>query len=413
MKERGLAPRDAPADAGGAHVSRRRRPLVEGYAQRQFVGIDLHRRRSVIVRMTAAGRQLGWTRIDNDPVALALELVKAGPDPEVVLEATYGWYWAADVLAAQGAHVHLAHPLGVKGFTYRRVKNDVRDAADLAVLLRMNRLPEAWIAPPAVRELRELVRHRAKLVALRAGLKAQVHAVLAKQGVRVRVSDLFGVAGRALLEDLALDRVYRGRVNSLLRLIDAYGFEIAAVSTRLTAQLAREPGYQALLALPGVGPVLAGVFFAEPSSDRRRAPVPDRRAPGLLGRVDPTTSRVRRHRAPRLDHQAGLHPGALGRGRGGAEDPRRRRLAGNSPAPAGGPSRREHRHRRHCPQAAHPGLLRPARRPRARPVLPPTPAIDNSCGCGGVGVSGNGRDRMRGRTAGLTPTLRWRGRASD
>jgi hypothetical protein len=79
----------------------------------------------------------------------------------------------------------------------------------------------------------------------------------------VRVSDLFGVAGRALLEDLALDPVYRGRVNSLLRLIDAYGFEIAAVSTRLTAQLAREPGYQALLALPGVGPVLAGVFFAE------------------------------------------------------------------------------------------------------------------------------------------------------
>jgi transposase len=98
--------------------------------------------------------------------------------------------------------------LGVKGFTYRRVKNDVRDAADLADLLRMNRLPEAWIAP-AVRELRELVRHRAKLVALRTGLKAQVHAVLAKQGVRVRVSDLFGVAGRALLEDLPLDPVYR------------------------------------------------------------------------------------------------------------------------------------------------------------------------------------------------------------
>jgi len=236
---------------------------VEGYAERQFVGIDLHRRRSVIVRMTSAGERLETVRIDNDPVALALEIAKAGPDPEVVLEATYGWYWAADVLAAQGARVHLAHPLGVKGFTYRRVKNDVRDAADLADLLRMGRLPEAWIAPPAVRELRELVRHRAKLVALRTGLKAQVHAVLAKQGVAVRVSDLFGVAGRALLETVSLDPVYRGRVNSLLRLIDAYGFEIAAVSTRLTADLAREPGYQALLTLPGVGPVLAGVFFAE------------------------------------------------------------------------------------------------------------------------------------------------------
>ncbi|PIB06306.1 hypothetical protein B1C81_24765 [Streptomyces sp. HG99] len=74
----------------------------------------------------------------------------------MVLEATYGWYWVADVLQAAGARVHLAHPLGVKGFAYRRVKNDIRDAADLADLLRMGRLPEAWIAPPQVRELREL-----------------------------------------------------------------------------------------------------------------------------------------------------------------------------------------------------------------------------------------------------------------
>jgi hypothetical protein len=47
--------------------------------------------------------------------------------------------------------------LGVKGFAYRRVKNDERDAADLADLLRMGRLPQAWIAPPAVRGLREAV----------------------------------------------------------------------------------------------------------------------------------------------------------------------------------------------------------------------------------------------------------------
>ena len=69
--------------------------------------------------------------------------------------------------------MHLAHPLGVKAFAYRRVKNDVRDAADLADLLRMGRLPEAWIAPPATRELRELVRHRAKLVGLRSQLQGR------------------------------------------------------------------------------------------------------------------------------------------------------------------------------------------------------------------------------------------------
>ena len=84
-------------------------------------------------------------------------------------------YWAVDALQAAGGRVHLAHPLGVQGVAYRWVKNDVRDAADLADLLRMGRLPEAYIASPAERELRELVRHRAKLVALRSGLKAQVH----------------------------------------------------------------------------------------------------------------------------------------------------------------------------------------------------------------------------------------------
>jgi hypothetical protein len=88
-----------------------------------YVGIDLHRRRSVIVRMTAGGEVLQTIRVDNDPVALSLELAKAGPDPEVVLEATYGWYWAADLLKACGARVHLAHPLGVKTFGYQRARD--------------------------------------------------------------------------------------------------------------------------------------------------------------------------------------------------------------------------------------------------------------------------------------------------
>jgi hypothetical protein len=179
---------------------------VDEYDGRQFVGIDLHRRRSVIVRMTPEGERLGAAvRIDNDPFGLAQQVAAWGESPEVVLEATYGWYWAADVLAEAGANVHLAHPLGVKGFAYRRVKNDELDARDLADLLRMGRLPEAWIAPPEIRGLREEVRHRCKLVALRSGLKAQVHAVLAKQGVQVPMSDLFGVGGQTLLDELRLD----------------------------------------------------------------------------------------------------------------------------------------------------------------------------------------------------------------
>jgi transposase len=238
--------------------------LVDEYDGRQYVGIDLHRRRSVIVRMTPEGERIGRAvRIDNDPFELAQQVALWGESPEVVLEATYGWYWAADVLVEAGANVHLAHPLGVKGFAYRRVKNDERDAADLADLLRMGRLPEAWIAPPETRGLREVVRYRCKLVALRSGLKAQVHAVLAKQGVRVAVSDLFGVGGQKLLDDLRLDAPFQARVLSLRRLIEALTFEIDIVTKRVGAQLSGHGGYRAIQAIHGVGPVLAAIFVVE------------------------------------------------------------------------------------------------------------------------------------------------------
>ena len=128
--------------------------------QRQYVGIDLHRRRTVIVRMAADGAVLETVRIENDALALAAELAKAGSEPEVAMEATLGWYWAADVIGECGARLHLAHPLGIKAFAYQRVKKDESDARLLADLLRMGRLPESWIAPPEVRELRELVRYR-------------------------------------------------------------------------------------------------------------------------------------------------------------------------------------------------------------------------------------------------------------
>jgi hypothetical protein len=147
---------------------------------RQYVGIDFHRRRSVIVRLSAGGEKLWGVRVASDPLAIAAAVAEAGPEPEVVVEATYGWYWVVDLLRASGARVHLANPQGL-AWGQRRVKDDERDAIDLADMLRLGRLPEAWIAPPPVRELRELVRYRAKLVGLRSGLKAQVHAVMAKE----------------------------------------------------------------------------------------------------------------------------------------------------------------------------------------------------------------------------------------
>jgi transposase len=239
--------------------------------------MDLHRRRSVLVRMTAAGEHLETIRISNDPEYLRQVMARAGEDPEVVLEATYGWYWAADTLAELGARVHLAHPLGVKAFEYRRVKNDERDARDLADLLRMGRLPEAWIAPPPVRELRELVRHRAKLVSMRSGCKAEIHAVLAKCGLQVSMTDLFGVAGRELLDSVVLPAPYRARIDSLLRVIEGLEFEIDLFAGLARVRLVADPGYTALRTIPGIGPILAAVFVAE-IGDVHRFSGPDKLA---------------------------------------------------------------------------------------------------------------------------------------
>lgn len=236
---------------------------MEAYAGKQFVGVDLHRRRTVIVRTTEGGEVLESVRIAGDVERLASVVARAGECPEVVLEATYGWYWAVDALQAGGAGVHLAHPLGVKAFEYRRVKNDVRDATDLADLLRMGRLSEAWIAPPPVRELRELVRHRAKLVGLRSHCKAGVHAVLAKCGVQVLMSDLFGVAGTQLLDRLDLPAPYAARIASLRRLMDDLDFEVDLFAGMVRGRMAHEPGYTAVQVIPGIGPTLGAVFVAE------------------------------------------------------------------------------------------------------------------------------------------------------
>jgi len=278
-------------------ISTKEAPVSGSYEGRQVVGIDLHRRRSVIVRMTEDGRPLESVRIVNDRERLAEVIGRAGAAPEVVLEATYGWYWVADALQSMGASVHLAHPLGVKAFEYRRVKNDERDAADLADLLRMGRLPEAWISPPATRELRELVRHRAKLVGLRSSVKCQVHAVLAGAGVQVPMSDLFGVGGLELLDQLDLPAAGRARVNSVRRLLDALDFEIDTFTRLASSQLAGDRGYRAVQTLPGIGPVLGAVLVAE-IGDVGRFPNPHRLASwaGLTPKHHESDTKVHRGR---------------------------------------------------------------------------------------------------------------------
>ena len=195
----------------------------------------------------------------------------AGPKPEVILEATYGWYWAVDLFQGLDCKVHLASPSGLNR-GQRRVKNDERDANDLVDLLRVGRLPEAWIAAPETRELRELVRYRAKLVALRTGLKAQIHAVLAKEGIIPQLKELWGPGGGRELNSYELTDAYCIRLDSLRELIGRYDHEVKLLERAIHRRLSDDGGYRAIQALDGVGRTIAVIFVAEIGDVTRSRP---------------------------------------------------------------------------------------------------------------------------------------------
>ena len=114
------------------------------------------------------------------------------------------------------------HPLRCKAIASARLKNDKVDAAILAQLLRADLLPEAWIAPPEVRQLRALLRHRASLVRLGTQLRNRIHAVAADHGYD-RTGSYWTGPGRGWLAELDLPPVSREIVTDCLAFIDAPG----------------------------------------------------------------------------------------------------------------------------------------------------------------------------------------------
>ncbi len=216
--------------------------MSDGSAVAEFVGVDLHRRRSVICRIDERGRELGYESITNSVGALLAAVRRAGGGAPVAVEATYGWYWAVDALRAAGFDVHLAHPSGFRALRKRKkVKTDRKDAYELANLLRLGSLPESWIAPPELRELREMVRHRKKLVDYRTSVKAGVHAVLAKHGIRLAINDYFGPGGTDLLDAVNLPGAYADRLAVQRRMILMLTTEIDALELQIARRLKNDP----------------------------------------------------------------------------------------------------------------------------------------------------------------------------
>jgi transposase len=161
------------------------------------------------------------------------------------------------------------------GHDGRRVKNDYRDCCQMLERMRLGMLPEAWIAPVGLRGLREMIRQRAKLVALRTGLKAQVHAVLAKHGLHAPVADIFGLAGSEWLDALKLPAPYAFKVDGLLELLDVYDRQVGAYERVIADWLRDDTRYHAIQAIDGVGPTIGAIFVAE-IGDVYRFPSPEK-----------------------------------------------------------------------------------------------------------------------------------------
>jgi transposase len=228
-----------------------------------YVGIDLHRKRSHVAVVDEHGQQLLSRRLVNDPERFRELLDELGEDARFALEATYGWEWLAELLEGEGRELHLAHPLRTKAIASARVKTDAVDACTLAQLLRADLLPEAYIAPRELRDLRDLLRQRFVLTQMRTALKNRVHALIARQGVQHGHSKLLGPGGRAFLAELELRPEPRQRLDVLLRLITDFDREIDALAAEIDQLARHDDRVTVLCQIRGIGRYLAMLIVAE------------------------------------------------------------------------------------------------------------------------------------------------------
>ena len=224
------------------------------------------------------------------------------------MEATTGWRFVVEELRAVGARVHLAEPAETSALrgNKKRAKNDRGDARHLRELLMASRLPECWIPPDHLLDLRATVRLRHALVDQRGEWQQRIQAVLYHHGVPRR-RDLFTRENRAWVENLPLPAAGREQITVALEVIEAVDVQLAPIDKELRAYARRQAGCRALQAHYGIGPVTAVVILAELGDCRRFSSSREavryggmditvhasdqRRAPGHLSRQGPPALR--------------------------------------------------------------------------------------------------------------------------
>src|ERR671925_380177 len=187
-----------------------------------------------------------------------------GRQLEVALEATTGWRFVVEELRRVGARVHLAEPAetAARRGDKKRAKNDRADARHLRELLMIARLPESWIPPDHILDLRARVRLRHTLSQQRGEWQQRIQAVLYHHGLPQR-RDLLTRENRSWVEHAALPVSAREQVTVALAMIDALDVQLVPLTRELRAYARRQVGCRALMAHYGIGALTAITILVE------------------------------------------------------------------------------------------------------------------------------------------------------
>ena len=263
------------------------------------MGIDQHRAQITAEWIDMASGEISRARVrPADRVGVRRFLARfAGRPLEVALEATTGWRFLVEELRAVGAVVHLAEPAETAALrgNKKRAKSDRADARHHRELLSAGRLPESWIPPDHILDLRARVRLRHTLIEQHCQWQQRIQAVLFHHGCPHRRQLMVG-DGREWLDAQPLPDTARQQITVAVAIIDALERELAPVTRELRFYARRQTGCKALIdAYYGIGELCAVMVVSELGDCRRFA---NSRDAVRYGGLDVTVYQSDRHRAP-------------------------------------------------------------------------------------------------------------------
>lgn len=228
-----------------------------------YTGIDLHRKTSFLTTVDSKGQIVKKANLKNDEATILEYFLSLDDDTQAVIESTATWYWLYDLLTAHSIPVVVSNPVKTKAIASARIKNDKLDSHMLAQLLRADLLATVHVSSPQTRQLKELLRHRHKLVRDGVRMKNRIHNIIAKNNLSVPVSDLFGKRGLAFLSEAQLPSYQRTQVETYLALYHQIKEHTDALTQQIRQTAACDPRAQLLMTIPGVGPITAMFIAAE------------------------------------------------------------------------------------------------------------------------------------------------------